>query len=266
MFFLKLCENFNGSDLVINKNIMDINFLSEPDFHNPIMVAAWPGMGYLAKISADYLRKNLDATLFAEVEYYNNVLVYENGLCELAPVKQKFYSIPDEDMVVCIGDAQPSTSEESLRLGEFILQVAEKYHVRRIYTMAAFPNEFFEEPNVYGIYTDESLRPILEERGVKILEDDGVVKGLNGVIIGLAKKIGIQGVCLMGDIRYANIPQHLSSKAVLETLVDILGIQIDTNPLEEKAEKVDASIKKELESYQDEDELEEDREKLGYIS
>ncbi|MFP3950606.1 MAG: PAC2 family protein [Candidatus Bathyarchaeia archaeon] len=244
---------------------MDIHFLSEPDFKNPIMVAAWPGMGYLAKISADYLRKSLDASLFAEVEYYNNVLVYKKGLCELAPIKHKFYSIQSENLIVCIGDAQPSTPKESLHLGECILQVAQKYQVQRIYTMAAFPNDFFHEPKVYGIYTDESLRPLLEERDVTILEEEGVVNGLNGVIIGLAKRMGIQGVCLMGDIRYANIPQHLSSKAVLERLVDILGIQIDMNLLDERAEKVDASIQQELERHQ-KDGVEGDEEKLGYIS
>ena len=41
---------------------MEVNYVSEPKFTEPIMVAAWPGMGYLAKISADYLRRRLRAS------------------------------------------------------------------------------------------------------------------------------------------------------------------------------------------------------------
>ena len=72
---------------------------------------------------------------------------------------------------------------------------------------------------------------------------------LNGILIGVAKNRGIEGVCLMGEIRYANVPQHMSSKAVLEKLADILGLEIDTAPLERRARKIDASIRKSLGEY-----------------
>ncbi len=81
--------------------------------------------------------------------------------------------------------------------------------------MAAYPTEYTDEPQVYGVYTDESMKAPLEAIGVKIVQEEGVVNGLNGVVIGIAKSRGIPGVCLMGDIKYANVPQHLSSRAVL---------------------------------------------------
>ena len=132
--------------------------------------------------------------------------------------------------------------------------------------MAAYPNEFYEESKVYGIFTEESMREELVDAGVEMLED-GAVNGLNGILIGVAKEDGIEGVCLMGDITYANVPQHLASKAVLQKLVKLMDIEIDTEQLEIRAKKIDASIKRRLDIYEGEEEhpVTEDK-KLGYIS
>ena len=132
--------------------------------------------------------------------------------------------------------------------------------------MAAYPNEFYDVPKVYGVFTDESMREELVESGIEMLED-GAVNGLNGILIGVAKDDGIEGVCLMGDITYANVPQHLASKAVLQKLVKLMDIKIDTEQLEIRAKKIDASIKRRLDIYEEEEEqpVTEDK-KLGYIS
>lgn len=249
-------------------SLMDVNYIQRPELREPSMIAAWPGMGYLAKISADYLRRRLKASLFAEIKYYHNVLVYNNGEANLAPIRHKLYASKEHNLVICVGDAQPSIPEESLRLAEKITELALDLGVKRLYTMAAYPNDFYETPEVYGIYTDVSLRAELEAAGVKILEAEGAVNGLNGVLIGVAKMRGIDGVCLMGDITYANVPQHLSSKVVLEKLATLLNLSIDTDQLRIRAERIDASIKKRLDIYEEEEDegfLQEEK-KLGYIS
>jgi hypothetical protein len=228
---------------------MEIRYTSEPQFTEPVMIAAWPGMGYLAKISADYLRRRLKAKNFAEIRYFQNAIIYKDSLAELPPLRHRFFAVPGRDLLICVGDAQPSTPEEALRLAEKVVDLAEKYNVKRIYTMAAYPNDYPEEPRVYGVYTDEKLKSELEGHGVGFIEGEGAVNGLNGILIGVAKRRGIEGICLMGEIRYANVPQHLSSKAVLEKLTAILGLEIDTTQLEKRAEKIDASIRKSLGDY-----------------
>ena len=104
------------------------------------------------------------------------------------------------------GDSLPSYNPAT---GEKIADIAKELGVEMIYTMAAYPNDVYDEPQVYGIYTDDSLRPVLEKVGVKLIESEGAVNGLNGVMIGVAKLRGIDGVCLMGDITYANVPTSL---------------------------------------------------------
>lgn len=245
---------------------MDVHFTDKPKLDKPVMIAAWPGMGFLAKISADYLRRRIKASQFAEIKYFHNVLVYTNSVAELAPIKHKLYASEKDNLIILVGDAQPSIPEESLRLAQKISDIAVEMGVKRIYTMAAYPNEFYEEPKVYGVFTDETMREGLVEAGVEMLED-GAVNGLNGILIGVAKEEGIEGVCLMGDITYANVPQHLASKAVLQKLVKLIDIEIDTAQLEIRAKKIDASIKRRLDIYEEEEDtpVTEDK-KLGYIS
>ena len=246
---------------------MDIQYLSEPDLKDPVMIAAWPGMGYLAKISADYLRRRLKAEKYAEIVYYQNSIVYKNGLAELPPLKHKFYSAPDQNLIICVGDAQPSTPEETQKLAHKVLDHAEKYNVKTIYTMAAYPRDYKDSPLVYGIYTEEDMREELDAHGVDFIEDEGAVNGLNGILIGLAKHRGIRGVCLMGEIRYANVPQHLSAKAVIERLASLMNLEIDTSHLVKRAKKIDASIRKSLEDYEkDEEQIKKEDKSYRYIS
>jgi proteasome assembly chaperone (PAC2) family protein len=231
------------------------------------MIAAWPGMGFLAKISADYMRRQIKATKFAEIKYFHNVLIYNKGQAELAPIRHKLYASKEHNLIICVGDAQPSIPEESLRLARKIAEMAKELGVKRIFTMAAYPNDFYEKPSVYGVFTNPESRDELTNLGVTILENEGAVNGLNGVMIGVAQSLGISGICLMGDITYANVPQHLASKAVLEVLVKLLGIEIDTNQLNIRAKKIDASIKKRLDIFEeDEDAPLPDEKRLGYIS
>lgn len=246
---------------------MEIDLISEPQFKEPIMIAAWPGMGYLAKISADYLRRRLEAEKFIEIRFHQNVIIYKDSLVELPSVRHRFFAVPDRDLIICVGDTQPSTSEEAIALAEQIIDIAEKYNVKMIYTMAAYPSDYTDTPKVYGVYTDEKLKELLDACGVEFLEGEGAVNGLNGILIGVAKNRGIDGVCLMGEIKYANVPQHLSSKAVLDKLSAILELDLDTSQLVKRAEKIDASIRKSLGEYEDFEEHErKDEKNIRYIS
>ncbi|KON30750.1 hypothetical protein AC482_03065 [miscellaneous Crenarchaeota group-15 archaeon DG-45] len=242
---------------------MEIRYLASPKLSKPRMVAAWPGMGYLAKISADYLRRRIDARPFAEIIYYRNAVLYKDGLVELLPIRHRFYASTAHDLIICVGDAQPAVPEEAYRLAECVVEVAERYGVSCIYTMAAYPGDLQGVPMVYGACTDERLKGFLMEQNIRPLEGEGAINGLNGVLIGAAKNRGIDGICLLGEIRYANVPQHLSSKAVLEKLAVILGIEIDTSPLKRRAERVDLSIRRRLVQYPD-IEKEDRREERGF--
>jgi proteasome assembly chaperone (PAC2) family protein len=105
-------------------------------------------MGYLAKISVDYLRRRLDAKKFAEVKFYQNAIIYKDGLATMPSIRHRFFAVPDRDLIICVGDAQPSIPEEAIKLAERVIDFASRFNVKRVYTMAAYPSDYPDEPRV----------------------------------------------------------------------------------------------------------------------
>ncbi len=111
----------------------------------------------------------------------------------------------------------------------------------------------------------------IEERG-----GEGSITGLNGLLLGVAKKRGLEAICLMGEIPYyiqgSPWPYPKASKSVLEVLTKNIGIEIDLSQLDELAKIIEENVEKFLnEVYQAEtippqvrDELKDRIEKLKY--
>jgi proteasome assembly chaperone (PAC2) family protein len=76
--------------------------------------------------------------------------------------------------------------------------------------------------------------------------NQGSITGLNGLLIGAAKRRGIDGICLMGEIPdYLSripFPYPKASKAVLETLAKIIGINLAYNTLEDMIIQMDVVV------------------------
>jgi proteasome assembly chaperone (PAC2) family protein len=82
----------------------------------------------------------------------------------------------------------------------------------------------------------------LEERG----EGEGTITGLNGLLLGIAKKRGLEGMCLMGEIpdwlSGAALPYPKASKSVLEVFAEILGMSIDLSFLDEMGKQIEEMV------------------------
>jgi proteasome assembly chaperone (PAC2) family protein len=80
----------------------------------------------------------------------------------------------------------------------------------------------------------------------------GAITGLNGLLLGVAKKRDLEAICLMGEIPYylqgAPWPYPKGSKSVLEVLTKILNVKLDLSQLDELAKTVEENIEEFLES------------------
>jgi len=236
---------------------MKVKFYEKPILRNPIMVAGWPGIGHVAIDAVKYLLKKLDAKLFAEIEPLN-FFTYEGvavrgGIARLPrlPASKFYYSKSHiaNDLIIFVGEAQPH-DKGSKELANILLDVAEEFGVRRIYTAAAFPTsmDHKEEPKVWAVTNDESLLNLLINYNVRLLKQ-GSIAGLNGLLLGFAKQRKIRGICLLGEIPVytMNIENPKSAKVVLGVLTEMLGIEIDMYELETLTKNTEDYIEKELE-------------------
>jgi len=90
-------------------------------------------------------------------------------------------------------------------------------------------------------YVNTILMSEVEGRG-----NQGNITGLNGLLTGVAKKRGFEGICLMGEIpdylSRVPFPYPKASQSVVEVLATILGIRIDLSVLEDMATQIEGVI------------------------
>jgi uncharacterized protein len=228
----------------------------EPSLHKPYLVSGLPGIGYVAKLAADYLKDQLKAELFEEVyspSFPPFVLIKEDGTVEL--LKNEFYywknkSPAENDLIIFTGNIQASSPEGQFEMVDEVLRVAETFGVSKIFSLAAYIKEVsVETPKVFGVVTEPSLVDELKKFGVSMM-DDGIVSGTNGILFGHAKTRGIQGVCLMGETATYATPtgqeviDAKAAKAVLGVLTKMLNIEVDMAPLDEQAKLTEEFVRK----------------------
>jgi len=225
---------------------LELRVFRPQTFKSSQMVAAWPGMAFLARMSVDHLVRELDAKPFAEIHSRGNSVVVKDGVAEVSSAKSLFYS--SSKLIIFSGEEQPTITEDVYRMADMVMSFAQKCNVRRVYTIAAFPATFDAPPSVFAIANNPRLLSELERLSIPLLRE-GFVTGLNGVLIGVAEERDIDGICLLGQVHSASVPQPRTVKAVLDLLARILEVHIDTSALEREAELMEKTIRREVERH-----------------
>jgi proteasome assembly chaperone (PAC2) family protein len=161
-----------------------------------------------------------------------------------------------------VGEEQPTEGErvyaegkKAYRMANQVLDVAEQFGCQRVYTSGAAVSFTHHdlEPRVWAVTSNNSLTKEIKSLNNTILMSEiegkterGSITGLNGLLLGLAKKRGFDAVCLMGEIPdYLSgvpFPYPKASKAILDIFGKILGIDIDYTPLDQMSTQVDEII------------------------
>ena len=248
---------------------MGIVLHKEPELNNPEMIVGWPGIGNVGIITVETLRQALQAEELGEIEpwdffYPNKVVIKADILIDMGFPGSKFYfkRMPKHDLLFFIGEEQPATRESAYAEGKrayemanLVLDVAQKFSCRRIFTSGAAIaiTHHTAQPRVWAVANQKGLLSELRSYDNAILMSEvegrgnqGSITGLNGLLIGAAKRRGFDGICLMGEIPdYLSrmpFPYPKASKAVLNTLAKILSIGITHNPLEDMILQMEAVV------------------------
>jgi proteasome assembly chaperone (PAC2) family protein len=255
--------------------IVGINLYKEPDLKNPVMFCGWPGIGSIGIYAIESLREALNAEEFGEIEpwdFFNprKVLIERGLLKDLEFPSSKFYfqRIRKRDLIFFIGQEQPAEvrvryaeGKKAYQMANLVLDIAEKFGCRRVYTSGAAVTQIHHtaKPRVWAVPNKQSLiKEIKQYENTTVMSEteakssQGTITGLNGLLLGVAKKRGMEAICLMGEIPYylqgAPWPYPKGSKSVLEVLAKILDVKIDLSQLDKLAQTIEANIEEFLES------------------
>jgi hypothetical protein len=215
----------------------------------PIVLAAWPGMGNVGLITVDFLRKKLGAKLFAEIDmspfFIPDSIVVKNGLAQFPDIPTSiFYYTRDPNLIVFESDAQVG-GRDGIAVIKMFLDVISKFQVERIFTFAAFsqPMSYKNPSQVLITCNGDSLLSKINDYGV-IPMPDGYIAGLNGLLLGVAASRRIDAACLLGTIpSYAmNFAYPKASLELIRTISRMQNFSIDTAELEEGVEEMDQQL------------------------
>ncbi len=229
-----------------------VKFYREPELVSPCLVTAWPGVGNVALIAATYLKDKLEAEELAEINpsgFFDlgGVFIKDNLAETPAFPEGKFYywdsAGEGKDLVIFLAEAQPAA--ESYEYAGIVLDVAQKFGVKRVYTLAAALTEYHpDQPRVLGAASSPELLEELKKLEV-VLAGDFYIAGLNGLLLGVAKERNIEAICLLGEtVKYAaRMANPRASQSVLRVLTKFLGVEIEMAELEEFAESTEKQIR-----------------------
>jgi proteasome assembly chaperone (PAC2) family protein len=270
---------------------MGVVLFKEPQLENPIMVASWPGIGNIGIIAVDTLRGMVGAEEFGEIEpwdffYPRKVLIRDGELKKLEFPISKFYfkRTGDKDLLFFIGEEQPADGgktyaegSKAYQMANLVLDVAQQFGCQRIYTSGAAvaPIHHTMRPKVWAVPNTESLLPEIKNFENTILMSEiegrggqGNITGLNGLLLGAAKKRGIEAICIMGEIpvylQGLPIPYPKASKSVLEVLSTALEIQIDMERIDKFVDRSEKEVERLYENFPPE--MREQLDKLKYVA
>jgi proteasome assembly chaperone (PAC2) family protein len=231
-----------------------IKLWARPKLNEPNLLAAWPGVGNVAIIIATYLTTKLGFKDLAEIEpaefFDPTGVLVEDSVIEAPqfPQSKFLYRKNDNkegsDLILFLGDDQPPA--KGYELAHCILDVAERFHVQRVYTCAAALTRIHhtEMPKVWGVGTTSDLVQELKRLNLK-QKGNLQIAGLNGLLLGVAKEREIDGLCLLGEVpNYASrMPNPMAALAVLRVLAKMLDIKVDYNDLSRLAEEAREKMK-----------------------
>ncbi|HEX9934572.1 MAG TPA: PAC2 family protein [bacterium] len=219
-----------------------VKIVERPELKNPILIAAWPGMGNVAVVAVNHLKEKLKAKLLGEMpsqDYFapTGATVSDQVIrTPDKPINQFFYSrVPSgNDIIFFLGNVQPIPHLEYAFARE-IIQFAMLFGTSMVITAGAAPSDmgFQDNPRVFAVPNRQELLKRLMEHKVHFM-NEGNIAGLNGLLISVAAEEGLKGLCILGEIPFftAQIEFPRAALRVLEVLSKIIGIPVDLADLE----------------------------------
>ncbi|WP_337863846.1 proteasome assembly chaperone family protein [Nitrososphaera sp.] len=210
------------------------------------LVCGFPGSGYVGKLAVDHLIHELQATHIADIyssSFPPQVMIRTDGTADLMKNSIFFWQQPEgkTSLLLLTGDSQPSNPDSEYALAEQILDFAGRLGAKQVFTLAAYiTGVFVDRPRVFGTATDAETVATFAGRNIAVM-DSGGITGMNGLVVGIAKLRGMKGICLLGETS-GYVVDAKASKAVLESLLGILGVTVDMSNLEKRAKDTEMLI------------------------
>ncbi len=229
-------------------------------FKKPILITGLPGVGNVAKLTVDFIVKELQAKPIYEFNSEAkpaSVLINEQQLVELPHIYLYYAKVKGKDFLFLGGDFQPSEDVLSYELSNKILNLFKELKGSLIITLGAVGLPTI--PKSPKIYCTSYSKKLVDDfsKGFK-LENKlsnvvGSIFGIAGLLVGLSEKKRIKAVTLIAET-YGH-PLFLgvdSAKVLISVLNKKFNLGVKANKLVKREVKV-KQVKTQKESSKSQD-------------
>jgi hypothetical protein len=226
----------------------EIYIKKEIKLKNPVLIEGLPGLGWVGKLSAEHLIKEIGASKFGEIyspDFPPQVTINPDSTVRM--MKNELYAYKAEkkgqrDLIVLVGDHQGMTLQSHYSLVGTVLDTAEEYGVKTIYTLGGYGvGRLSKEPKVFGAVTHKDMIKEFKKHGVVFDRVGGSIVGAAGLFLGLGMLRDIRGICLMGET-HGNYIDPRAARSVLEVVCKALNLKIRFEDLEKRAKETEEMI------------------------
>ncbi len=233
-----------------------IKYDNNIDFGRSIVIVGFPGMGLVGKTVASHLIDSLDAKLFGVIygtKFPAQLIVDSGGIGEINKVLIYNSKVNDLGVFIVTGDSQPISDSDQHFLSHYILSKLRKYNIVEVIAAAAYVSDVVvSSRRVFVVGNNKDVLRKYVDKGAVVLSE-GVISGLNGIIIGWAKVFGIQGTCALGEtwrsIVELNYVDYTAAKLVIDLLSNVWNLGVDTRDLERKGKGIEKEVELLLRSF-----------------
>jgi proteasome assembly chaperone (PAC2) family protein len=218
----------------------------EPEIKKPIIIAAMQDMGNVGSIVINFINKSLKSKPFRTAKVSFPTYVVDNGGHIDLPNESWEYKYTDDLIIFGGGNGQPQDNNELNLLCKDVMNVAEKYSAKFIYTLGGFhTNRVLKNiPKTYVTTTSLELRKQMEKLELDMTPQKSLITGFNGLILGFAKKYGIQGIGMYGELNQPDVPQYRAAISIIKTIEKLTYRKLgNTEELEMLAQEIDQKFR-----------------------
>lgn len=218
------------------------------DGENPTLIEGLPGMGLVASIAVDQVRRGLD---LAEVGHLRSdafppVASFEHGLVDEAV---RVYGATDPE-VMTLHSRIPIPEMAVRALASCVLQDLAHEFSRAIFLVGAPAQSEDELGELTGVATTETQRKELEAAGVPLAEEAGTIGGATGALFRACYRSNVPALALIVRCR-PKIPDPGAAQSVIEEgLERLVDFDIDTSDLRERDQEIQSRLEQVAQQYQ----------------
>lgn len=203
---------------------------------NPTLVVGFPGIGLIGNIASRHIIDQLDMRQVGvmESDMFPPVAMLQEGIIRM-PIR--IYENPTHNLMVIVSDIAIPI-QLSNKVGRKIVDWAQSLGAREIISIAGIETGSQQQRVFSAATTQEELDRVKDTTEVF---QRGTVSGISGSVMTECATQDLPCLCLMGEST-SQAPDPRAAAKVIEIIASLYDITVETEPLLEQAEQIEAQL------------------------